>query len=92
MAEKEFDINAWINRRLNGLFVMERYELAVRLGSDEFCASSWIIRCLANPKCEGSQEVLDAIAERRKEVSEVKEDPNQAAMTFTNNELSIPGE
>lgn len=33
--------------------------------SEKVAASIWTLRCLANPACEGSQEAVDAILERR---------------------------
>lgn len=71
-CENNIDIAEWIKKCIEGptgMLAFERYEWAIRLESNEICAASWIIRCLANPKCEGSKEVLDAIMERRKEVS-----------------------
>lgn len=72
-AEKKTDfIYEWIKKCIEGtggLLNYERYEWAIRNDTDEMTAASWIIRCLANPKSEGSEEVLQAIIERRKELS-----------------------
>lgn len=55
---------------VGGLNDFERYELAVPHVSDRVWAADWTIRCLANPKCEGSEEVLAAIMERRAAVAQ----------------------
>jgi hypothetical protein len=65
-------ISEWINQIINGPAGMndfERHELVDWLESDRYCAASWAIRCLANPHCEGSQEVLDAVIEQRERVA-----------------------
>ena len=61
-------IPEWINRIINGSGGMNDFELTEWvqwLDSDRYCAVSWALRCLANPACEGSEEVLDAILEHR---------------------------
>lgn len=63
----------WIKNVIEGsggLLDYERHEWAVRNYSDEITAAIWVIKCLGNPKCEGSAEVLKAILDRRKEMGE----------------------
>ena len=71
----DFDIAAWIHRIISGPTGLETYE------EREFViwhippyevAATWVIRCLANPDCEGSQQVLDSILARRARVSAQK--------------------
>lgn len=67
--EEEFDIGAWCQRVIEGVGGMndfERYELGVWNESDRVAAARWVLRSLANPRCEGSRDVLDAIEERRR--------------------------
>ena len=54
---------------VGGLHDFERYELAVPNVDRDVATAAWVIRCLANPKSEGSQQVLEAILERRRELS-----------------------
>jgi hypothetical protein len=66
------DITAWVYRRIfgpGGLEDFENHEI-VDWGDkpDRIVAAHWILRCLANPRCEGSAEVLDAIVARWKKV------------------------
>jgi hypothetical protein len=71
-VDKPFDIKAWATRIIEGVGGMndyERYEYATFPDGDRVGAAYWVIRCLANPKCEGSAEVLEAIAKRREEVA-----------------------
>lgn len=69
--QQTIDIAGWIKRCIegtSGLLSFEKYELAVRLESDEVVAADWIIRCLANPNNEGSEDVLQAIIQRREDI------------------------
>lgn len=72
-TEKKPDfIYEWIKKCIEGtggLLNYEKYEWAIRNDTDEMTAACWIIRCLANPESKGSEEVLQAIIERRKELS-----------------------
>ena len=62
-------IAEWIHDVIDNLHVFERCELAEpRIDRDE-AVGDWIIRCLANPDCEGSDYVLQKIAERREFVA-----------------------
>lgn len=54
---------------VGGLQDFEYYEIASPNYSRDVSAAIWTIKCLANPKCEGSEEVLSAILERRKEIA-----------------------
>lgn len=74
-------ISEWINSIINGPAGMndfERHELVLWLESDRYCAASWAIRCLANPLCEGSGEVLAAIIEQRERVGAKEREKLQA--------------
>lgn len=72
MAENEKDpIADWCHRIIEGSGGMNQYEdreMVIWHVPDRVAAVMWAIRCLANPWCEGSAEVLQAIRERRKEV------------------------
>lgn len=64
-------VEEWIKSVLfgpGGLDDYERHELVVWNVPDREATAAWIIRCLANPQCEGSAEVLEAIADRRVEM------------------------
>lgn len=73
MAEyDEGVIGKWCRRIIEGVGGMndyEKYETVIWHVPDRVAVADWTIRCLANPKCEGSQEILEAIIERRKEQS-----------------------
>ena len=62
------DIAAWIVDRIAGLYDFEYHELAVPTINRDEAVAAWIIRCLANPKCEGSADVLNSIVDRREKV------------------------
>jgi len=69
MAENS--ISAWCEKVINGptgLKSFEYSEMALPVCDRDVAIAAWVIRCLANPDCEGSQVVLDAIAERREAV------------------------
>ena len=57
---------------VGGLRDFERYELAVPNIDRDEATVIWTLKCLANPACELSREVLDAISERRHEVVEAQ--------------------
>lgn len=68
MTNDESKISHWcrdIIEGVGGLNDFERYELAVPNVSERVWAAAWTLRCLANPKCEGSDDVLRAIMDRR---------------------------
>ncbi len=48
-----------------GMNDFEDHECVVWHNSDRAAAAYWILKCLANPRCEGSQEVIDAIIAHR---------------------------
>ncbi len=52
---------------VGGMNDFEKYELAAWGCSDRVAAADWTLRCLANPRCKGSQEVIEAILARRNE-------------------------
>ena len=62
------DINAWINDVIcgpGGYHDFQDHELAVEHAPHDVCVAAWVIRCLANPACPGSAEVLSEILARR---------------------------
>jgi hypothetical protein len=66
-------ITEWCEKVIEGPSGMNAYEereFVSWFKSDRVAAAEWVIRCLANPKCEGSAEVLEAIMEHRKELIE----------------------
>jgi hypothetical protein len=66
--QDDIDIYAWVHEIIDGVGGMnnfERYEWAIWHVPEREAAAIWAIRCLANPKCEGADKVLAAIAERR---------------------------
>jgi hypothetical protein len=59
-------LKTWCNSIINGAGGLRAYNKHEHAGmTTQLHAVEWTIRCLANPKCEGSQEVLDAILEER---------------------------
>lgn len=71
------DIAAWCKHIIEGQAGMNSYEareLVVWHESERFSAAQWVIRCLANPDCEGSGEVLQAIVEQRR-IKRSKKEP-----------------
>lgn len=66
----QLNIESWINRIINGHagFLAWEEEAGVIFNySREEGIAEFVIRCLANPLCEGSREVLEAIIEHRKQ-------------------------
>lgn len=64
------DIAKWCRDIIEGPGGMndyEKYEMAIWNDSERVAAAAWVLRCLANPECKGSQEVLAAILTRREE-------------------------
>jgi hypothetical protein len=53
-----------------GLHAMEYYELAVPTIDRDEAVAAWVIQCLANPNCEGSDYVLEQIQARRAQILE----------------------
>ena len=65
---KKMDINDWINRVIKGptgFEIWEDRECVIFHNSREEGIAAFVIRCLANPLCDGSKEVLEAILEQR---------------------------
>lgn len=63
-----FDIKAWVRGVIEGRGGMNDYEereWVVWHVPDRVAAADWVVRCLANPDCEGSAEMLAAIHARR---------------------------
>ena len=63
------DTYSWCDKIINGAGgykAFQKYELAVENYEHDICVSIWILRCLANPECDGSEEVIDAILKVRK--------------------------
>jgi len=51
-----------------GLNAYEAHELAIWPTSDRVAAAVWTLKCLANPECPDSDEVIAAILARRQEL------------------------
>ena len=61
-------IEKWVNRIINGLgglHSFEDHEFATPNIDRDEAVARWVIRCLGNKNCEGSQEVIDAILKNR---------------------------
>ena len=73
MTKQENPLNTFASKIISGtggLHDFEEYEMAEpNIDRDEAIAI-WTIKCLANPGCEGSREIFDLIADRRKEMGE----------------------
>ena len=52
---------------VGGLHDFGYYEMATPNYDRDVSTAIWVIKCLANPKCEGSEEAIQAILERRTE-------------------------
>jgi hypothetical protein len=68
MAE-EFSIKEWVKEVIHGVGGLESYEdheVADQSEDPRLRGAEWVIRCLANPECEGSRKALDAIYDRRR--------------------------
>ena len=62
------DITDWIHRVIKGSGGFEAWEDREGIifhNSREEGIAAFVVRCLANPLCDGSKEVLDAIQEQR---------------------------
>ena len=69
------EIDEWVNRIINGtggFKSWEDHEIVIHNSREESIAA-FVVRCLANPACEGSKEVLDLIAENRHRLSNTPE-------------------
>ena len=54
---------------VGGLHDFEYYEMASPNYDRDVSVAIWVIKCLANPKCEGSEEAVQAIIERRNKLA-----------------------
>jgi len=71
------DINKWINRVIKGSAGFETWEDREGIifhNSREEGIAAFVIRCLANPLCDGSEDVLAAILEQRNTTVRVDND------------------
>lgn len=59
------DIAKWIKGIADDMIAFERHEYPIYKVTKRRAAMSYVIRALANPKCEGSDDVLKAIIARR---------------------------
>lgn len=62
------NIEDWVNRVIRGpggFISWEEHEFVIHHSSREESIAAFVIRCLANPGCEGSGDVLRAIIEQR---------------------------
>jgi hypothetical protein len=62
------EINTWIKQVISGPGGMNNYEeteVVVWHKPEREAVAAWVIRCLANPECEGSEDVLNAITLQR---------------------------
>lgn len=71
------DIPSFIEEIINGVggFKVQEDREFVIYPDREVGVAGFIIRCLANPQCKGSQEVLDAIIARRAKVGGLPNPP-----------------
>jgi hypothetical protein len=64
------DVLAWIESVVTGgggFQSFEQHEMPLFTHERDVELASFVVRCLANPRCEGSAEVLAAIQRRRSE-------------------------
>ena len=66
--EQPLSINEWITNCLEGSEGFVTYK-EFRCDTDEMLSANWIINCLTNPKCEGSEEILQMIVAMRNEIN-----------------------
>lgn len=69
---EEFDMNDWIANIIEGPGGMndfEQYECVAWNEPERVAAVRWAIRCLGNPDCKGSAEMLESIMQQREFVS-----------------------
>lgn len=66
--EQGIDIASWCAEVLENMQAWEEREIVVHHIPERNAVAHWIIRCLANPACEGSREVLESIERRRQRV------------------------
>lgn len=64
------DIQNWVSRVIKGVggfLSWEEHEIPTYHNTRDEEIAAFVLRCLANPDCEGSREVLDAIVKKRDE-------------------------
>jgi hypothetical protein len=69
------DINDWISRVIKGSGGFEAWEdreCVIFHNSREEAIAGFVIRCLANPYCDGSKDVLDSILAHREAMTPKK--------------------
>ena len=49
-----------------GMNSFQRNEIVIWNEPERIAAANWVLRCLANPRCDDSDQMLHAILERRK--------------------------
>lgn len=62
------DIRAWIQQIIDGpggFHDYERHEMPIETVPHDEAVAAWVIRCLGNQNCVGSDNVLDAITDHR---------------------------
>ena len=62
-----------------GMNSFQRHEMVIWNEPERIAAANWVLRCLANPSCEGSGQMLHAILERRK--SAMRSQNNRSSAT-----------
>ena len=73
MTNKEKPLHLFATKIISesgGLHDFEEHEMATPIIDRDEATVIWTLRCLANPGCKGSREILDLIADRRKELGE----------------------
>lgn len=87
----QISIAGWIHEMIEGSGGMndfEAHELVIWHEDERVAAARWIIRCLGNPRCAGSDEVLQAIMQRRVDV--VARDQEQLAEWQEQQPIKVP--
>lgn len=56
-----------------GLHAYEYHEMSEPVGDRDVAVAVWVIKCLSNPKCEGSEVAIQAILERRNKLATEQE-------------------
>ena len=59
-----------------GMNSFQRHEMVIWNEPERIAAANWVLRCLANPRCEGSDQMLHAILERRKNAMRSQNKPS----------------
>ena len=69
-------ITEWVDSIINGVGGMNdfvKHEMVILNEPERNAAARWTITCLANPRCEVSEDVINAILARRKYAAEALE-------------------